>query len=200
MITTAPERTFATAEPTPESDAAAADLLARGDLRMRGSTAPQAAHVALSRVLASHPLNSEHGALLVAALRKRSKAERKRGPRPDAERAVRMLLELGQVPTPRAVAGQLRNAEIRREAAAARAVRIVPMVDHFAGDIARYVGDYRRRHGTGPGWGQVRRAFRRRWRDCDADDILRALVADGWLTATREPGSLAPGPNAKGLT
>jgi hypothetical protein len=66
--------------------------------------------------------------------------------------------------------------------------------------VARLVADYRRRHGIGPGWGRLAYEMRQQWRASDAEHVIRALVNAGWLTCTRDPGSLRPGSRARGLT
>jgi hypothetical protein len=198
-MTTA-ERPHVTSEPTPESDQLAADLLARSDLRMRRQTPPEAARLALARVLASHPPDTSHGRMLVEALRRRTLAERKRhGPRPDDQRAARQLLELGQCPTPAGVRGQLLNTATHRAAEAAREARVLPLVDTLGPTVARTVAGYAQRHGHLPGWWYPKRKLRQHWRRGDGDTLLRCLLAAGWLENGAEPGTLRPGRQAKGL-
>src|SRR5687768_7242770 len=144
MTTTHPP---ATAEPSAEALTRADELLARTDLWLYRNVTTDKARQALARALDRDGLDSPHAAFLAEALRRRSKTERRRGPRPDPQRVARRLLESGVAPTAGAVAGKLHA----QQAAAARAARIAPLVERDGAPVARLVADYRRRHGIGPG-------------------------------------------------
>jgi len=186
------------AEPTPEALAVAEMLLDRSSLRLRKAT-PDRTRQALARVLDAYPPSSLHSALLVASLRRRTPAESKRGPRPDREQAVRRLLAAGQLPTPGAVAGELRNLKVRRDAETAREIRCAPLLERDGPTIAGAVRDLRRRTGSDPTRSEVRHYMRHKWRYTDGGYILRMLVELGWLAAGRDPGTLKPGPRSRGL-
>jgi hypothetical protein len=196
------EHLRATPPPTPEALALAAELIGRSDLRLPDNTTPAGAAHALARaLLAAGGPDSPHGLFLAAALRRRTATERKRnGPRPDDQRAARRLVQWAQVPTHAAVVGEVRNHQAWQVADQERQRRLPHLIERDGALVARFVADFRRRHGRGPSWGTVRRQMRHAWRVNDGDHILRALVREGWLVDTGEPGSLAPGPRALGLT
>jgi hypothetical protein len=195
------EHPRATPPPTEEALALAAELLGRSDLRLRGHASPAAAAHALARALAAASPDSAHGRFLADSIRRRSKGEHKRNRRrSDAARAARRLIENAQVPTEAAVAGEVRNAHAQQVADQERERRIAPLVEAHGGLVARFVADFRRRHQRGPSWRTVRLHMRHQWRQCDGDSIIRAMVTAGWLVDSGRPGSLAPGPRARGLT
>jgi hypothetical protein len=183
-------------EVSPEALSLADALLARADLWLYRDVTADHARYALARALDRDGPDSPHAAFLAEALCRRSKTERRRGPRSDAARIARRLLESGATPTAAAVADKL----TQKAAAAARAARIAPLIERDGAPVARLVADYRRRHGIGPGWGRLAYEMRQQWRASDAEHVIRALVNAGWLTCTRDPGSLRPGSRARGLT
>ena len=63
-------------------------------------------------------------------------------------------------------------------------------------DAAIFVDEYVREHGTGPTWLETARAIGVS-RELQ-HRVIERLVANGWLTASREPRSLRPGPAATG--
>jgi hypothetical protein len=186
-------------EPSAEVLTLAGDMYTASDLRLRRNITPDRARTALARgLMLGDPAHRE---LLARALRRRTASERKRGPRPDDQRAARRLIESGMAPTPRAVAALLESQATKRAADQARAGRVRPLVDRDGGAAASYVRDFRRRHGRGPRFGMLTRHFRGSWRASDGPAIIRGLLAEGWLTATHgRPASLDVGPRAKGLT
>jgi hypothetical protein len=192
-------RPYVTPEPTAEALEVAGQLVVRSSLRMRRDVSPEMAGYVLARVLVVHPLGSAHGELLRLAVRRLSKAQSKRGPRPDDQRAARRLIEGGQLPTPIAVAAEARNVRLHREAEAARAERIAPMLKADGSVAAGFVRDYRRRTGNAPTRADLRRYMRHKWRYTDGPALIRRLLEAGWLEETGESGGLRPGPQARGL-
>jgi hypothetical protein len=127
----------ATPPPDQASLALAGDMIAASDLRLRGNTTPASAAHSLARaLLAAGGPDSPHGLFLAEALKRRTRAERKRGLRSDAARAARRLLELAQVPTPAAIAGELRNAYAREAAEQARERRIASLIERDGALVA----------------------------------------------------------------
>jgi hypothetical protein len=186
----------ATPEPTPGYLIAAGDLLRDSGIRLRPAVPPAEATKALARAMAATEPDSPHRLLLLAALRQRARTEKRRdGARPLPERAVRVLVALGQVPTPGAVAGWLRNQEQRRTARVARDLRLAPVVVRDAPRAAAAVADCWQR-GAGLTGGDLRR--RMGWRPVDLAAILEGLEAAGFVTYDRATRTLRPGSRAEG--
>ena len=182
--------------PGPGYQVLAADLLRDSGIRLRPAVYPEAAAYALAQALVRCEPDSPHRRLLLAALRKRSAGEKKRdGARPIQERAVRVLLMHGQVPTPGAAAGWVRQHEQRRAAQAARAVRLAPLIARDAPRALAEVEACWRNQGTGPTPGDLKRAMR--WRPQDLAAILEGLEASGVLVYDRSARVLRPGPRGE---
>lgn len=181
-------------DPTPEALSLAGDLLARADLRLSRNITADRARRALARALDRD--GPDHAAFLAEALRRRSNL--RFIAHDENARAARHLLTSGIAPTAAAVANKLAG----QEAAAARAARIAPLVDRDGATVARFVADWRRRYGRDPTRGKVIHRMRREWRASDGEAVVTAMLAAGWLVATRTPGGqppcgLAPGPRAE---
>jgi hypothetical protein len=172
-------------------------LLGRAQLELRPGVDEAQAAAMLARVLHRHdPFASDHGRLLVAALRARSPAEKLSGPRPPVERIIRRLLAGGQTPTPKAVTTELDRAEVHARTRAAHVARVAPIVERDGACAAEVVAGHWRRRGTGPTVPEVARALNWPWRDTKA--IIAGLVEAGWVTVGRPTyRSLQPGPRAR---
>lgn len=193
----APGRLPATPNPTPGYLVAAGDLLRDSDIRIRPAVPPAEATRALARAMAATEPDSVHRQLLLAALRRRARTEKRRdGARPLPERAVRVLVSYAQTPTPGAVAGFLRNYEQRKAARSARALRLAPLIARDAPRAAAAVADCWQR-GVGLTGGDLRR--RMGWRPQDVSAILEGLEAAGFVTYDRAARALRPGPRAEGI-
>jgi hypothetical protein len=187
----------ATPEPTPGYLIAAGDLLRDSGIRLRPTVPPAEATRALARAMAACEPDDPHRLLLLAALRKRPRTEKKRdGARPLPERAVRVLVGYAQTPSPGAVAGYLRNHEHERIARQARAVRLAPLIAKDAPRAAAAVADCWQQRGVGLTRGDLRR--RMGWRPQDVAAFLEGLEAAGVVTFDRATRTLRPGPRAEG--
>jgi hypothetical protein len=175
-------------------------MLGRARLELRPGVDEDQAAAMLARVLHHcHPFHSQHGRLLVAALRARSRAEQRAGPRPPAERIVRALLATGQAPTPKAVAAELERAEHVARAWQARLARVAPLVERDGPCVAEIVAGHWRRQGVSPTISEVARALGWRWADAEA--IIAGMAEAGWVTVGRPAyRSLRPGPRARQAT
>jgi hypothetical protein len=174
-------------------------LLGRARLELRPGVDEDQAAALLARVLhRCDPSTSEHGRLLVAAMRARSETEKRTGPRPPAERVVRQLLAAGQAPTAKAVAAELDHAEQGTRAWQARLARVAPLVERDGPCVAEIVAGAWRRQGIGPTNTEVARALGWRWADTKA--VLAGMAEAGWVTTGRGARSLRPGPKAPHLT
>lgn len=99
----------------------------------------------LARVLDRYdPPRNEHGALVVRSLIPHS------GPRPVEEVAVQRIVRTGRAPTPRAVAGELRQAAEAARAWPARLARLRPRVDEEGPAAAAEVERLWRSRGRAP--------------------------------------------------
>jgi hypothetical protein len=173
----------------------ARQLLGRAQLELRPGVDEAQAAALLARVLHRHdPFASEHGRLLLAALRARPPAEKLAGPRPPVERIIRRLLANEQAPTPKAVTAELERAEAHARARAAHVARVAPIVQRDGGCAAEVIAGHWRRRGTGPTVPEVARALNWPWRDTRA--IVAGMVEAGWLTTGEGARSLRPGPRA----
>jgi hypothetical protein len=110
MTATAPPPSRVPAEPSAEALARAGELLARTDLWLYRNVTTDQARQALARALDRDGPDSPHAAFLAEALRRRSKTERRRGPRPDPQRIARRLIEQGAAPPrPRSLTSSTAN-------------------------------------------------------------------------------------------
>jgi hypothetical protein len=185
------------AEPVPGYLVLAADAIRDSGIRLRPGVPPAEATQALARAMAACEPGSEHRLLLLAALRKRARTEKRRdGARPLPERAVRVLVGYAQTPSPGAVAGFLRNHEHRRIARQARAVRLAPLIAKDADRVAAAVADCWQKRGVGLTGGDLRR--RMGWRQQDVAAFLEGLEAAGVLVFDQATRTLRPGPRAEG--
>jgi hypothetical protein len=151
-VRTAPTRSA----PDAERVALAAMMVRRAQLP-DGVDQERAAH-ALAHTLQKFPPGTPHGGLIGRALRARTPAEKRQGPRPPEEVAIRALLGRGEPAYPRAVAAEAerRHARavsrtVRREQAAER---LAPLVDEYGHHAAALVSDHWQRYGYSPvtGW------------------------------------------------
>jgi hypothetical protein len=148
----------------------------------------------LARVLDRHdPFTSEHGGLLVAALRVRTRKERRAGPRPPAEHAVRHLLGHGEPPWPRAVTAAQERQQQHDQARARQLVRLAPTATRDGPTAARLVADHWREHGRPPGPVELGKALG--WPSHDRWAVIHLLVEAGWLALHHR--QLQPGPRAR---
>jgi len=176
-------------------------LLGRAHLQLQPGVPQEQPVAMLARVLDRHdPSTSEHGRLLIAALRAPSLTERRAGPRSRAEQVVRALLAAGQAPTPQAVAAELGRARQAAVLAArawqARLARVAPLVERDGPCVVKIVAGHWRRQGASPTIWDVARALR--WPRADTRAILVGMVEAGWVTADRPDFcSLRPGPRAR---
>jgi hypothetical protein len=171
-------------------------LLARAQLELRPGVDEGQAASMLARVLHRHdPVASEHGRLLVAALRARPPAEKLTGPRPPVERIIRRLLANGKTPTPKAVAAELAHVEVHARAHAAHVARVAPIVERDGACAAEVAAGHWRRRGIGPTVPEVARALNWPWRDTRW--VVAGMVEAGWLTTGEGTRSLRPGPRAR---
>jgi hypothetical protein len=169
-------------------------LLARARLELAAGVDHDQAAAMLARVLGSYsPFATEHGRLLVAALRARSRAEQQTGPRPVEERAVRELLRRGEPPWPTAVAAWLDQQQQRARALAAKAARLRPVAERDATAAVAAVVDAWKAAGRAPSPATV--GHQLGWPLDDTWAILRLLITDGWLAL--EHRRLVPGPKAR---
>jgi hypothetical protein len=151
----------------------------------------------LARVLARHdPFTSEHGRLVVAALRARSKRERRAGPRPAAEHAVRYLLGAGEAPWPKAVAGAVAQQRAHDRARSRRAVRLAPLAVRDGPEAARTVAGWWRDYNRPPTPNQLGKQLG--WDAHTTWAVIHQLVDLGWLAL--HDRQLQPGPRARGQT
>jgi hypothetical protein len=172
-------------------------LLRRSQLQPEAGVDSQQMAAMLARVLARHDVfASEHGRLLVAALRLRTRKERRAGPRPPAEQAVRHLLRHGQPPWPKAVAGAVERQHAHDQTRGRRAVRLAPLAVRDGPAAAREVTRCWRDHGRALTPAQLGRLLG--WRARDVWALISLLVADGWLALHQR--QLVPGPRARGQT
>jgi hypothetical protein len=148
----------------------------------------------LARALANTPAKSEHGQLLVRALRPG------KGPRPKDERIVRRLVGYNGDPPYAHVVGQLLDAEGKREERAAWRNRVVAKVVAEDGPrAAAFVAQCWQETGAGPTWHQLSSAMG--WPSHPKIRIIPAIIhglaKGGWLRAGKEPNSLQPGPRVQ---
>jgi hypothetical protein len=163
-------------------------LLDRSGLEL----APGADHDQVLALLAHvlyryHPPDTEHGRLVVLALLPRP------GTRPPAEMAVQRIVRGGRAPTPKAVQGQLRQAEESAAAWEARKARLRPLADQEGPEVAAAVEDFWRSRGKAPGPFLIGLRFGVAKRDAWA--FVHLLIEGGWLSNTDR--RLAPGPKAQ---
>jgi hypothetical protein len=143
------------------------------------------AAVALARTFGKHPPGSKHAALVGAALQPRSPQQKRQGPRPPEQVAVRRLLARGEPAYPAAVVGEQErrfaralSRTIRREQTAER---LRPLVD---GDgpavVADLTADHQRHTGQPPpcSWLAPRVAGRFRITLADAWALVHLLNRD----------------------
>jgi hypothetical protein len=150
----------------------------------------------LARVLARHdPFASEHGRLVVAALRARSKREQRAGRRPPAEHAVRSLLGHGDAPWPKAVAGAVEAQRAHDQGRSRRAVRLAPTAVRCGPEAARTVAAHWRDHHRPPTPNQLGKTLG--WDAHDTWTLVHQLVDLGWLALHQR--QLHPGPRARGM-
>jgi hypothetical protein len=115
-------------------------------------------------------------------------------PRSPAEMAVRRIVAGGRAPTPRAVAGELRQAEEAAQAWEARKARLRPLADQEGPAAAAAVEDLWRSRGKAPSPQLL--ALGRGWPARDTWAFIAVLCEAGWL---RNQGRrLVPGPKARG--
>lgn len=164
-------------------------LLARADLELAGGVDHDQAVAVLARTLARHdPFTTEHGQLLVAALRARSPTEKQAGPRPPEEKAVRALVRIGESPTPAAVATRLEHAQRHARTQAARGPRLDALAERDAAAAVEVVVAWWRRNGRP--LPPVTLGRRLGWAG-DTWPVIRRLEVAGWLAV--EGGGVRPG-------
>jgi hypothetical protein len=169
-------------------------LLRRGHLRLAPDIAADQVLAVLARVLDRHdPFTTGHGRLLADALRVRTRKERRAGPRPAGEVAVRRLLTAGQAPWPRAVAAAAAQQQAHQQGRVQQAGRLAPVAERDGPQAAQAVIDHWREHGRRPSPVELSRAFG--WPSHDVWALVYLLVEAGWLAIHR--GELRPGPRAR---
>jgi hypothetical protein len=169
-------------------------LLRRARLQLHPDVPHDQAVAMLAQVLDRHdPFASEHGRLLVAAFRGRTRKERRAGPRPAAEQAVRDLLACGQAPTPAAVAAAVDQYQRHERGLVRKVARLAPTADRDGPSAAQAVVDHWREHGRRPSPAQLGRQLG--WPSHDVWAVIHLLVEAGWLALHH--GDLRPGPRAR---
>jgi hypothetical protein len=172
-------------------------LLRRSQLRHDPQVDTDRIVAMLAKVLSRHPAEtSEHGRLLVAALRARSKRERRAGRRPPPEHAVRYLLAHGEAPWPKAVAGAVEQQRAHDRARSRRAVRLAPVAVRDGAEAARTVAGWWRDHNRPPTPNQLGKTLG--WDAHETWAVIHQLVDLGWLALHNR--QLQPGPRARGQT
>jgi hypothetical protein len=152
---------------------------------IRSPAARQRMARAFGRAMAVTPPGSEHGRLLVAALRS------PKGPgRPLPVQVAAWLAGRGTSPTPAAIEGRIREVT----GSAERRTRLLASLDGAA--AAAFVAAFWAEHGQGPTWAEVARAMG--WPRNSAELAIPQLARQGWLTpgGRDEPRSLQAGPQA----
>jgi hypothetical protein len=148
----------------------------------------------LAKVLHHHdPFASDHGRFLAAALQARTRKERRAGPRPAAEHAVRYLVTRGEPPWPRAVAAAVERQQAHEQARARQQARLTPTADRDGPAAAQAVVDHWRDHDRQPSPYQLGRVLG--WPSHDVWALIHLLVEAGWLDLHR--GTLRPGHRAR---
>jgi hypothetical protein len=196
MTTTATPRTIGRRRKGPDGQSIhrAEVMLRRAHLDHEPDVDVERMVAMLARLLDRHdPFASEHGRLLVAALHPRTRKERRAGPRPPPEHAVRYLLGHGEPPWPRAVQAALERHQERQQARARQLVRLDPTAARDGSAAARLVADHWREHGRQPPPAQLGKALG--WRSYDVWALVHLLVDAGWLALHH--GKLQPGPRAR---
>jgi hypothetical protein len=169
-------------------------LLRRAHLQLQPEVPWERMVAMLAKVLDRHdPFASEHGRLLVAALQVRSRKERRAGPRPAAEHAVRYLLARGEPPWPRAVTAATERHQERQHARGRQLVRLAPTAVRDGPAAARVVAGHWRECGRPPTPTQLGKALG--WPSHDVWAVVHLLVDVGWLDLYR--GQLRPGSRAR---
>src|SRR5215218_1406306 len=165
-------------------------LLDRSGLQLAGGVDHDQVVAVLAKALEGHPSPAtEHGRLVLNALLPRPSM-----PRSPAETAVRRIVAGGRAPTPRAVAGELRQAEEAAQAWEARKARLRRRVDQEGPAAAAAVEDLWRSRGKAPSPRLL--ALGRGWPPRDTWAFIAVLCEAGWL---RNQGRrLVPGPKARG--
>ena len=172
-------------------------LLRRSQLQLEPEVPFEQAVAMLARVLQRNdPFASDHGRLLVAALRARSRKERRAGPRPPPEAAVRRLLAQGQAPWPAAVAAAVDRHQAYQQARGRRLVRLAPTAVRDGPRAARYVADHWRALNRAPTPNHLGKALG--WDAHSTWTVIHLLVDLGWLAV--DDRQLQPGPRARGQT
>lgn len=167
----------------------AAHLLRHSRLRPNQGVPRDQLAAAVIKALATAGPRSPHRQLLVAALTPAA------APRRAAERAVRMLLRHGQVPTPAAVAARIAACDQHERALVARAQaqrHAIAQRLSDGPDAAALVATQWETHGQGPTWHELGR--QPGWPYRQVGPTVRALAAAGWLAPGSAPRSLRPGP------
>ena len=150
---------------------------------------------AIGKALVATPPGSEHGQLLVRALRPSPEGAQ----RPDDERAVFWLALRGETPTPGAVTGALQMMSARRAREERLHAAAPPFVEADGERAAAHVAAAVRDTGTGPTWAELANAMdwpRYPWHLRAV--IIEQLARAGWLQTGKQPRSLRPGPMAAG--
>jgi hypothetical protein len=148
----------------------------------------------LAWVLANTPAKSEHGQLLMRALRPGT------GPRPAEEKVIRRLLRRNEQPPYAHVVAQLVEAERRKAERAVWFARIVAKAVAEDGPrAASAVAAHWQKTGAGPTWIQLSKDMG--WpldsKSRPTPHIIWGLARAGWLRTGKEPNSLRPGPRAQ---
>ena len=108
------------------------------------------------------------------------------------------LTDRNQAPTPAAVAGRLLTVREHVEANRRKATKRQALDELLAGGdptgprAARLVKACVDEFGWGPTWAELGRAMR--WSYRQRQETIHSLARVGWLSFTREPRSLRPGP------
>lgn len=113
--------------------------------------------------------------------------------------AKQWLTDRNQTLTPYAIAGRLlavrEHVEAnRRKATKRRALDELLATDPAGPRVARLVKACVDRFGWGPTWAELARAMG--WSYAKRQEMIHSLARVGWLSFTREPRSLRPGPRA----
>jgi hypothetical protein len=148
----------------------------------------------LARVLISTSPRSDHGRLIMRAMRGGVPAEL----RTDDEKTVRYLLSHGQAPTISAVSGRLAELPAIHEAQRKRreyAETVTANGAAVAEAIARKLAET----GESYTWQELRKLMDWPSSPRYLPAIMTALERDGWITSGRETRSLRPGARFPGL-
>lgn len=143
----------------------------------------------LAKVLmVTHP-RSEHGRLLMGAMRGVVPI----GSRTDAELAVRYLLSHGQTPTPEAVSGRLESVMTYRTAKKKRDAFAASIVQEHGPEIARLINQRIRETGKSYTWQELHTIMGWPRARIYRQTIMKELESAGWIKTGSDIRSLRPG-------